>query len=121
MVSFPVENDGQNPQNAMAESSQTDNSIATVPSPPTMLSKAEEVNSVAYEVESSSSVRGFVGEGMDAFTEIINSNLIAARLGVFAGVCLLTAYGVSNTPFFFRFRTVSEVPGKSSPLPGIIL
>jgi hypothetical protein len=60
---------------------------------------------------SESSVRGVAGETMHSFTELINDNMIAARYAVAASVVLLTAYGLSNTPLFFRFRTVSEVPG----------
>jgi hypothetical protein len=60
------------------------------------------------------SLRGAVGDGMHVFTDLINDHLVAARFGVFAGVGLLTAYGLSNTPLFSRFRTVSEVPGKAN-------
>jgi hypothetical protein len=47
---------------------------------------------------------------MDNFTKIVNDNLIAARYGIFAGVTLLTVYGLSQTPLFFRYRTVADVP-----------
>lgn len=57
------------------------------------------------------SIRGVVGEGMHSFTEIVNENLVAARFCVSASLLLLSAYGLSNTPLFFRFRTISEVPG----------
>jgi hypothetical protein len=56
------------------------------------------------------SVRETVGEAMHSFSEGINNNLIAARYGVFASIVLLSAYGISNTPLFFRFRTVGEIP-----------
>jgi hypothetical protein len=57
------------------------------------------------------SLRGTVGSGMDRFSQLVNENLIAARYGVFAGVTLLTVYGLSQTPLFFRYRTVADVPG----------
>ncbi len=57
------------------------------------------------------SLRGAIGTGMDQFSRIVNDNLIAARYGIFAGVTLLTVYGLSQTPLFFRYRTVSDVPG----------
>lgn len=57
-------------------------------------------------------IRETVGNSMDRFTEIVNNNLIAARFGAFATITLLTVYGISQTPLFFRYRTVSEVPGK---------
>lgn len=58
------------------------------------------------------SIRAVVGGAMHGFSQVINDNLIAARYGVMASMFLLTAYGLSNTPLFFRFRTVSEIPGK---------
>jgi hypothetical protein len=58
------------------------------------------------------SLRGAVGSGMDRFSQLVNENLVAARYGVFAGVTLLTVYGLSQTPLFFRYRTVADVPGK---------
>lgn len=59
----------------------------------------------------SPSIRQALGQKMHSFTEVVNENLIAARFGVFSGVCLLTAYSLANTPLFFRFRVVSEIPG----------
>jgi len=55
-------------------------------------------------------MRKTVGTGMDDFTKVVNDNLIAVRYGVFAGVTLLTVYGLSQTPLFFRYRTVNEIP-----------
>jgi len=54
--------------------------------------------------------RTIVGKGMEAFAALINENIFAARYGVFATIALLTVYGISNTPLFFRFRNVSEIP-----------
>eukprot|EP00534_Pseudo-nitzschia_fraudulenta_P007365 CAMPEP_0201194640 /NCGR_PEP_ID=MMETSP0851-20130426/149522_1 /ASSEMBLY_ACC=CAM_ASM_000631 /TAXON_ID=183588 /ORGANISM="Pseudo-nitzschia fraudulenta, Strain WWA7" /LENGTH=389 /DNA_ID=CAMNT_0047481345 /DNA_START=40 /DNA_END=1206 /DNA_ORIENTATION=+ len=54
--------------------------------------------------------RTLVGGGMERFTSLINDNIIAARYGVFATIALLTAYGISNTPLFFRYRTVADIP-----------
>jgi hypothetical protein len=68
-------------------------------------------NNSFNHTDSESSIRGVMGETMHSFTELINDNMLAARYGVAASVMLLTAYGLSNTPLFFRFRTVSEVPG----------
>jgi len=55
--------------------------------------------------------RTIVGKGMNKFTALINDNIIAARYGVFATIALLTVYGIANTPLFFRYRTVAEIPG----------
>lgn len=47
---------------------------------------------------------------MEKSTDLVNDNLIAARMAVFSGIALSTAYGLSNTPLFFRFRAVAEIP-----------
>ena len=57
-------------------------------------------------------VRSSVGGAMNSVTDIINNNLIATRYAAISGVVLLTAYGLSNTPLFFRYRTVSEIPAQ---------
>lgn len=59
------------------------------------------------------SIRGALGNGMDRFSQLVNNNLIAARYGIFSGVALLTVYGLSQTPLFFRYRTVADVPASS--------
>jgi hypothetical protein len=56
-------------------------------------------------------IRASVGGTMHSFSDVINNNLIAARYAAVSGVVLLTAYGLSHTPLFSRFRTVSEIPG----------
>lgn len=56
------------------------------------------------------SIRYSVGNAMYTISDVINNNLIVARMGVMASVALLGAYGISNTPLFFRFRTIHEVP-----------
>jgi hypothetical protein len=75
-------------------------------------SSAATVGNGIVEDNQGVSVRAVVGGATHGFTQVINDNLIAARYGVMASICLLTAYGLSNTPLFFRFRTVSEIPGE---------
>mmetsp|Transcript_42869 Transcript_42869/g.103687 ORF Transcript_42869/g.103687 Transcript_42869/m.103687 type:complete len:433 (-) Transcript_42869:754-2052(-) len=58
----------------------------------------------------SATIRSSVGDAMNTVSDLINDNLIAARFGVMASVVLLGAYGISNTPLFFRFRTIHDVP-----------
>jgi hypothetical protein len=55
--------------------------------------------------------RQAVGIAMDSVSDAINDNIVAARYATFASVALLSAYGLANTPLFFRFKTVSEIPG----------
>ena len=56
------------------------------------------------------SIGSTFGKGLSSFSDFVNDNLIAFRYGTFATVTLLTAYGLSQTPLFFRYRTVSEIP-----------
>ena len=55
--------------------------------------------------------RQVVGKQMQSASDIINDNLLAVRYATFASVALLSAYGLANTPLFFRFKTVSDIPG----------
>jgi len=56
-------------------------------------------------------IRQRVGHGMHAVTDVINNNLVVFRYGTVASLALLTAYGVAHTPLFFRYKSVSEIPG----------
>ncbi len=51
-----------------------------------------------------------LGNGLASFSDVINDNLIAARYGTFATITLLTAFGLSRTPVFFRYKRVSDIP-----------
>ena len=65
------------------------------------------------------------GRGLSSFSDLVNDNLVVFRYGTFATVTLLTAYGLSQTPLFFRYRTVSEIPksyfGKRKTIHGRIV
>jgi hypothetical protein len=54
--------------------------------------------------------RSVVGTVMEKSSDIINDHLIVARMAAFSSIVLLTAFGLANTPLFFRYRTVSEIP-----------
>lgn len=43
-------------------------------------------------------------------TNFVNDHLLAVRYGLGATISLLAAYGISQTPLFFRYRTVSDLP-----------
>lgn len=81
-----------------------------MPPPSSDHDKQESAAQTSLPTDDDSSVRAIVGETMHSFSDVINENLVAARFGVFASVALLTAYGISNTPLFFRFRTVADIP-----------
>ena len=54
--------------------------------------------------------RQVIGRGMEALSDTINDNIVAVRYATIASICLLSAYGVSRTPLFFRFKTVKDIP-----------
>ena len=55
-------------------------------------------------------LRGQVGHASVVFSDWINDNLIMVRYVGLAAIGVLTAYGLSQTPLFFRYRTVAEIP-----------
>lgn len=57
--------------------------------------------------------RMVIGKAVGDVSDKINENLIAVRYGTTATIVLLGAYGLSNTPLFFRFKTVADIPGKA--------
>ena len=59
---------------------------------------------------SNSDQTSIVGQALSSFSDIINQNLIIARYGTIATITLLTAYGLSQTPLFFRYKRVAEIP-----------
>ena len=44
------------------------------------------------------------GKALASFSDFVNNNLILFRYGTTATVVFLTAYGLSQTPIFFRFK-----------------
>jgi hypothetical protein len=74
------------------------------------MSKNEDSRTENDDQSSLSIPRSALGQAMDMTSAVINDHLIAARFAAFSSIALLTAYGISNTPLFFRFRTVSEIP-----------
>ena len=43
-------------------------------------------------------------------TNLINDNLILFRYTLFSSIVLISAYGLAQTPLFFRFRSIQDVP-----------
>lgn len=58
----------------------------------------------------SSLPRSIVGQASVDFSDWVNENLVAARFASLTTIGLLTAYGISQTPLFFRYRTVADIP-----------
>lgn len=58
----------------------------------------------------STSKTQYLGSSLSSFSDFINDNLIIARYGTFATITLLTAYGLSQTPIFFRYKKICDIP-----------
>lgn len=54
--------------------------------------------------------RQTIGNTINSATDVINENLMVARYTAIASITLLTCYGISKTPLFFRYKRVSEIP-----------
>ncbi len=72
--------------------------------------KQTEQNDDDHHHVSYSNPRKSVGVAMNTISDFVNDNLIAVRYGTISTIVLLTAYGISKTPIFFRFKNVAEIP-----------
>ena len=68
------------------------------------------VNNHSNDCADTFDIRRTIGSGMHAVSDLINDHIIAARYATFATVVLLGAVGMSHTPLFHRYKTVSEIP-----------
>ena len=69
-------------------------------------------SSVSSNTNTSSpiSVRHQIGKQLSSITDIINDNLIVVRYTTISTVLLLGGYGVANTPLFYRYKHVFDIP-----------
>lgn len=56
------------------------------------------------------SIRSEIGKSFSSLSSFIEDNIVIARLAGKASIVILTAYGLYKTPFFFRYRRVSDIP-----------
>ena len=73
------------------------------------LSKATN-DSVTKPSSSTSSLRSVVGKASIEISNLMNDNLIAARYVVLFSVSTLGIYALTQTPLFFRYRNVADIP-----------
>ena len=90
------------PPNDDSQTPVVDREDSTTPPPTTTTQSTQSTESI---------IRESVGTGMLTISDLVNKNLVAFRYGTVATVTLLTAYGLANTPLFFRYKTVAEIPG----------
>lgn len=50
------------------------------------------------------------GKQLSNITDLVNDNLIVVRYATFSTVLLLGAYGIANTPLFYRHKNVIDIP-----------
>ncbi|KAL3763672.1 hypothetical protein ACHAWU_009096 [Discostella pseudostelligera] len=58
----------------------------------------------------SKSLRQQLGSELAHISDIINNNLIVVRYATFSTVLLLGVYGIANTPLFYRYKHVLDIP-----------
>ena len=56
------------------------------------------------------SLRTTIGQGAIHLSDFVNNHLAEVRTATTVGIGLLAVYGISQTPLFFRYRTVQELP-----------
>jgi hypothetical protein len=95
----------------MPSENQKEKSVASNNGAEATLDKTED-SSHASKNSNTRSWRSSATAYMDSISDKINTHIAAARYGTVATVLLLSAYGLSQTPLFSRFRTVAEIPGK---------
>mmetsp|Transcript_3344 Transcript_3344/g.4694 ORF Transcript_3344/g.4694 Transcript_3344/m.4694 type:complete len:113 (+) Transcript_3344:58-396(+) len=72
-------------------------------------SQEKQTNQEGIKVEDFDA-RGVVARAMSNISDTVNENLTLFRYGTFLSVTCLSAYGLSKTPLFFRYKNVSEIP-----------
>ena len=65
-----------------------------------------------HGVNNDSSMRTQLGSQLSNVTDLINSNLVVLRYATISTVFLLGAYGIANTPLFYRYKNVMDIPTK---------
>ena len=55
-------------------------------------------------------IRQQMGKQLSNITDLVNDNLIVVRYATFSTVLLLGAYGIANTPLFYRYKHVMDIP-----------
>jgi hypothetical protein len=57
-------------------------------------------------------LRKQIGTHLSTLTDVVNDNLIIIRYATFSTVFLLGAYGVANTPLFYRYKNLNGIASK---------
>ncbi|KAL7537889.1 hypothetical protein ACHAXR_011723 [Thalassiosira sp. AJA248-18] len=57
-------------------------------------------------------LRHRLGRQLSNVTDVINDNLIVVRYATISTVLLLGVYGIANTPLFYRYKHITDIPTK---------
>jgi hypothetical protein len=57
-------------------------------------------------------LRSKVGSRISFLSDFVNDNLIIIRYATFSTVFIVAAYGVANTPLFYRYKNLNDIPSK---------
>ena len=77
------------------------------------ISSSDEVSNDLDTVSSKNTtltIKQQCGKQLSNITDLINDNLIVVRYATFSTVLLLGAYGIANTPLFYRHKRVLDIP-----------
>lgn len=84
--------------------------------------RAEEISTVedgasasdtdANDSNTNTSLRQQLGLHFGSLTNVINENLLIIRYATISTVLLLGVYGVANTPLFYRYTNVMDIPSR---------
>ena len=55
-------------------------------------------------------LRSRIGSHLSTLTDAVNDKLIIIRYATFSTVFLLGAYGIVNTPLFYRYKNLNDIP-----------
>jgi len=85
--------------------------IMAAMNPPEESSPPESSDTEKTQFESSPGIiRKSLGRALSTFSDTVNSNLIIIRYGTLGSIVLLGAYGIANTPLFYRYKTLWHIP-----------
>ena len=113
--------DDVNSSDANSSSSSASDCASSMPSPPltdhSLPSKSAESASTT-DIKSKdcsskpSTFRRQIGIRLSTISDAINDNLIIVRYATVSSVLLLGVYGVVNTPLFYRYKSIMDIPTK---------
>jgi len=68
------------------------------------------VDTVSSNKNTTLTIKQQCGKQLSNITDLVNDNLIVVRYATFSTVLLLGAYGIANTPLFYRYKHVMDIP-----------